>query len=175
MRSKKVKSKIDKIKRKSRKKVNSQTKMKKTGSRKTRSRKTRVNKMSRIRRNKRRMRGGSNLQQDYESLFFHTEYLESIMGETDESGLTENEKAIKGIIEMGKNYDITIIDLAIAGATENKFKSFIDKISKYVIGRIRDKRLQTEKTVGSPFSKPGWEEQYQKYLKSGGDAAQSNA
>jgi hypothetical protein len=54
MRSKKGKSKVDKIKRKSRRKVNSRTKMKKK-----RSRKTRVNRRSFIRKTKRRMRGGA--------------------------------------------------------------------------------------------------------------------
>jgi hypothetical protein len=55
MRSKKGKSKVDKIKRKRRSNINSRTKMKKK-----RSRKTRVNRRSFIRKTKRRMRGGAN-------------------------------------------------------------------------------------------------------------------
>ena len=173
-RSKKGKSKVDKIKRKSRRKVNSQTKMKKKTLRKTRvNRKTHVNRRSFIRKTKRRMRGGSSSggEDQVEYFEFINGYLESIMKPTNESKLTENEKAIKRIILLGLKYGIKISELAIVGANENSVKNFIDKISEYVIKRIKEKR--SKETAEGDFSSMISDKEFQKWMNARGGAPES--
>ena len=186
-RSKKGKSKVDKIKRKSRRKVNSQTKMKKKTLRKTRvNRKTHVNRRSFIRKTKRRMRGGSSSggEDQVEYFEFINGYLESIMKPTNESKLTENEKAIKRIILLGLKYGIKISELAIVGANENSVKNFIDKISEYVIKRIKEKRSKetaegdfsekrSKETAEGDFSSMISDKEFQKWMNARGGAPES--
>lgn len=140
MRSKKGKSKVDKIKRKSRRKVNSRTKMKKTHSRKRR-----VNKRSRIRKTKRRMRGGS-AQDPSGTLKKMTD--EEIKRHKIAGGeLTRRKKLIDKSAETwfsenpGKLYDIALLDELPDGPTKEYTKEVFNSYNIRVIITREEREL----------------------------------